>query len=246
MIFIAHGYNDNPGTWPNKVLSTIRSSRYYTDEWDLLAYDWQIESDRFLTATQNGYLIGQAIARSIVEGGDQYEILHLVGQSLGAHLIQGIADEYHRLGGRARVQLTFLDPYQIRGIFRWGFGAANFGRNADFAESYIDIEDGLPGTNSYLPLVQNFDMSAVVPPDFQDKLGYGHWWLVRFYQYSVDSTQPGFYLSPMAREYRVRQLFRAASDSAKLTPEMQAVVDAVFNYMPEAYPPGEVTVMHTQ
>ena len=130
--------------------------------------------------------------------GDRYTVIHLVGHSLGAWVVQGFADAYRRNGGDAAVQITLLDPFHIRGILGLGWGVRNFGRNSDYAETYIVRNEPVFGTNRYLRRAHNFDVTPVVPPGMWEVPHGPHWWVVEYYRGSVDQLEPGFTLSLMA------------------------------------------------
>lgn len=209
LLVIAHGYHNNPSHWPRTLVGRIRELVPNAERWDIYAHDWEREANRILTASRTGYRIGRSLAAEVVGQGDPYPLVHLVGQSLGAHLVQGFVDAYRELGGGAVVHVTFLDPFLIRGVVGFGWGVRNFGRGADLAENYIVGGEPAVGTNRYLLRAHNFDISALVPDEMRSEFVGPHWWVVRYYRATVGAGGPGFSISPMAgggRGYDPRKL----------------------------------------
>ena len=198
LLLIAHGHGNNPSHWPARLIKEIRNSDVDISRWDIYAHDWETEVNKVLTAARTGYAIGREMARRLIAAGDPYQILHFVGQSLGAHLIQGFVDEYRRLEGRACIQMTFLDPFLIRGVFGFGHGVRQFGRGADFAENFLVRDEPVLGTNRYLRHAHNTDITALVGAHLKDDFSGPHWWVVEYYRQSVVNELPGFNRSPIA------------------------------------------------
>lgn len=197
LLLIAHGYRNNPSHWPARLIKQIRDSDADISRWDIYAHDWEAEANKLVTAARTGHAIGREMARRLIASGDRYEILHLIGQSLGAYVIQGFADEYRRLHGRAYIQMTFLDPFLIRGVFGFGYGVRQFGKGADFAENFLVRDEPVFGTNRYLRHAHNTDITALVSDDIKDVFVGPHWWVVEYYRQSVDNELPGFNRSPI-------------------------------------------------
>ncbi|TVQ19023.1 MAG: hypothetical protein EA382_17025, partial [Spirochaetaceae bacterium] len=137
LFLISHGYGNNPSHWPARLIARIRDAGV-DDGWQLYAHDWSANSLRALTASRAGYRIGRHFGGLLAERG-HYRTIHLVGHSLGAFVMQGVVDAYRGAGGTATIQMTFLDPFLLRGWFGIGWGVRNFGRGADFAENYVVI-----------------------------------------------------------------------------------------------------------
>jgi hypothetical protein len=219
LLLVAHGYGNNPSHWPARLIERIVAEVPAADSWDIYAHDWEREANRPATAARRGYRIGATLAWDLLAAGDRYPEIHLVGQSLGAHLVQGFLDAYRDGGGAAAVQATFLDPFVIHGMLGFGWGVRRLGQGADFAECYIVRGEPAIGTNRYLRAAHNFDISSLVPPETREVFIGPHWWVVEFYRQSVGRGGPGFALAPMSAVGRRR------------TPRA----------LGEVYPPGEVT-----
>lgn len=230
LLLIAHGYGNNPTQWPARLIKEIRTSGVDLSSWDIYAHDWEAQADRPLTAARSGYRIGRDLARQIVASGDPYRVIHLVGQSLGAHLTQGFADEYRSLGGGAFLYMTFLDPFLMRGVFGIGYGVRHFGVGADFAENFIVRHEPVVGSNRYLHHAYNTDISAVVPKALRDDFFGPHWWVVEYYRQSVNGVWPGFLRSPLPASSRATRIG-------------EDVISAYFAGLRESFPPGERVVL---
>lgn len=225
LLLVAHGYGNNPGHWPARLIERIVAVEPRAEAWDIYAHDWEREANRPLTAARRGYRIGERLAADLLAAGDPYPVVHLVGQSLGAHLVQGFLDEYRFRRGNAAVHVTFLDPFALRGLLGFGWGVRAFGRGADFAECYIVRREPALGTNRYLRRAHNFDITAVVPVEAWDEFIGPHWWVVQYYRQSVGSARPGVSLAPM--------VLWDAGDAARYRSKLDE--------LQTIYPPGEVT-----
>jgi pimeloyl-ACP methyl ester carboxylesterase len=226
-LLIAHGYGNNPSHWPARLITQIRQSDADISQWDIYAHDWEVQANKAVTAARTGYAIGREMARQLIAGGDGYQILHLIGQSMGAYLTQGFVDEYRRLHGRALIHMTFMEPFLIRGILGFGYGVRHFGRGADFAENFIVRHEPVLGSNRFLRHAHNTDISALVREDLKDDFFGPHWWVVEYYRQSVTNEWPGFDRSPISRSL--------AGDPG-LTRRRLAAMQA-------AFPPGERLVL---
>lgn len=190
LLLVVHGAGASPRGWPRKLISTITGRYPQARQWQIVAYDWETEAAKVLTAAKRGYRIGRAIAEELLNVDDPipYDRLHLIAHSVGSHLIQGFTDAIRDAAGGSQptIQMTFLDPFVARGVLRWRWGARVFGRGADLAECYISVEDGVPGTKSYLELAANTDVTALVPRRYRDNASQFHWWPVEYYRQLIE------------------------------------------------------------
>ena len=240
LLFIAHGHANNPSHWPARLIQAIRSSDAEISLWDIYAHDWEAEADKLLSAARSGHAIGRQLARRLVARGDQYEVLHLIGQRMGAHLTQGFADEYRRLGGRAFIHMTFMDPFLIRGVFGFGHGVRQFGRGADFAENFIVRNEPVLGSNRYLRHAHNTDISALVREDLKDDFWGPHWWVVEYYRQSVVNGWSGIDRSPMVAGVLAGTGEEASSSSRGGSSDQ---LGDHFAALRAAFPPGDRVIL---
>lgn len=203
IIVMVHGLNASAESWPqryeDRFLQIPGAGR-----WDILRVNWAPVSARFLTAPGRGYALGRALGRELAEAGDAYRVIHLVGQSLGAHVIHGLSEAYREYlpAGEtaAYVHMTFLDPFIARSILRPSYGRRHFGRYADFAESYFTRREPVWFTNSPLRQAVNFDLTEVVPTPDEPEFTHYHDYPHHYYQATIGShpAGPGFPLAPLA------------------------------------------------
>lgn len=207
LIVIVHGAHGTADTWPRGLANRIRS-RYPEAAWDVFRVNWSAMSDRYLTAAGNGYALGRRLGSQLASARFRYEVLHLIGSSLGSHVIHGLAEAYRdsRSADRpaAVIHSTFIEPFFARGVFRLGYGRNHFGEHADFAENYFVREEPVPFSNAPLRHAVNFDLTAVVPPREDPHFTYYHDYPIFWYRDSVGGPElpvtrgPGFSLSPLA------------------------------------------------
>ena len=142
-------------------------------------FDWGEHRGTLLTAAFDAEGVGEAVGGALAglwgaeEGGAAVALppasVHCVGISVGAFAAHGMAAELGRLlAGAAEgggvpppyVRLTLLDPFTSRGVLGAGYGAANFGRGADYAVQYMNTDDPVPSTNEPLPLCVCYDVTG--------------------------------------------------------------------------------------
>jgi len=177
----AHGVKDSPASWSNQLMSIMHQSPSATIK-DLhqqtISIDWQKFSNNvFICSTagkQLGFEIGTKIAKQANIKG-----VHVIGHSCGAFVALGICQGVKSGNANIIVQSTYLDPVSVYGGVFWDYGLDNFGRCANFSDSYIDTEDSIPGSNQALPHSITFDVTSIrldgeykVPP---------HVWPTKYY-----------------------------------------------------------------
>ena len=152
--------------------------------------------------------------------------LHVVGTSAGSFAADACCSAYvstARAGAgggdkqrngdaggdkqRAAVRLTLADPFAARegASFQSGRGAQLFGRDADYAEHYLNTDDIVPNTEVPLPLCACYDVTGCAerkafpaPEKTGDfvydlilkSLGYHSWpmgYVARHYQTTLDA-----------------------------------------------------------
>jgi hypothetical protein len=169
------------------------------------------------TSTERISFTGQAIGRKLGQAlatRTDLRSLHVCGTSAGGFAANECISAYVAAAGpqRATTQLTLCDPFCARANEvgapwddgRRTTGARLFGKDADFAEHYVNTDDVVPSTNFPLPRCYCFDVtgsrerSAFPPPStgnlLQDLslrlLGYHNWpigYLARHYETRLGS-----------------------------------------------------------
>lgn len=156
------------------------------DDLEVYRLDWSPASDNILRAGPNAERIGRELGTRL-GGLDGVTRLRLVAHSAGAYLLDPLCDAW-REGRRARgaelppdaVRMTFLDPIGLRGLLERGWGAANFGRCADHAEAYVNLDDPAPATDRVLRHARTLDVTEAGHAANFD--GGGHRWPVEYYR----------------------------------------------------------------
>ena len=198
IIVIAHGVEARANGWPLALERDFRALMKSPELWDIYRVDWHEASLDRLAAPGVGYAIGVSIGRELASAAYDYEVLHLVGHSAGAHVVHGITDALADEPDRADrvIHATFLDPFVGRSLLQLFWGTREFGSNADFAENYVTREDRVPFTNSLLEAAHNFDLTSILPPIPDGPENFAHMYPITFYR---RSAAVGIALSPAAR-----------------------------------------------
>lgn len=143
--------------------------------------DWKEHRGSVVTAAFDGEAVGKAVADSISTL--QPRSVHCIGISVGAFCAHSMAETLSKLQEKPHIRLTLLDPFCSRGLLGIGYGAKNYGVNADYAEQYLNTDDPVPTTNDPLPNCYCVDVtkaperqSFLLPP--QETM---HCWPVAYY-----------------------------------------------------------------
>lgn len=150
----------------------------------MLAQDRAAGLDRFVhvmvwrpwleaASTERISWTGQAIGRQIGQALAQrpgLRSLHVSGTSAGGFAANECVSAYVAAAGakRASTRLTLCDPFCARADevgAPWDDGSATtgariFGRDADFAEHFLNSDDVVPSTNFALPLCYVYDVTG--------------------------------------------------------------------------------------
>lgn len=145
----------------------------------VIRYIWSPWSDNLLRARAVGLHVGAELGREAARlGGLRY--IHLVGHSAGAYPMDAFCRAYRAAAKQpARIDMTFLDPIGIAGLFDASWGVRHHGACADQAEAFINTDDGVRGTNEALQQAWNIDVTHAA-----SRRGYrwgGHRWPVQYY-----------------------------------------------------------------
>ena len=160
-----------------------------------------------------GQSIGRKIGRTLAQRAD-LRSLHVCGTSAGGFAANECVTAYVEAAGgakRATTRLTLCDPFCARADevgAPWDdgmrtSGARLFGRDADFAEHYLNTDDIVPSTNFPLPQCHVYDVTrsaerAQFPPPSSGRfmqdvglrlLGYHNWpigYLARHHETVLD------------------------------------------------------------
>ena len=191
LMLILHGSGDSASDWPQSLKTAVDTLDIYQADWDIWTHDWEELAASKLSASGSGLEVGELIAVELLEDPYAYSHLHLVGHSVGAFVTFAIARTLSEAEIDTTIHTTFLDPFTGNGLFDWAYGEREFGRHANFAESFYNTDDSVPSTNGTLKFAHNFDITALKNPNYpEDKT---HWWPVDYYIESVNEPDlPGF------------------------------------------------------
>lgn len=162
----------------------------------VVRYAWSPASDNILRAGPRGVHIGSQLGTRLAAA-PQLVRLHLVAHSAGAYLLDPLCEAWRaaRRAGRGppvaatdgpggasagQVEMTFLDPIGLRGMFERGWGAREFGRCADVAEAFINTDDAAPATDRPLRHARTIDVTAARAA--AGDRGDGHRWPIEYYR----------------------------------------------------------------
>ena len=140
--------------------------------------EWSNYSSNIFQASFNAQRIGTTAAKQLSHKAHHLKTVHLIGISVGAFAADAACRTIKsNLGKSVFVQLTLLDPFTQRGIFDTGYGARNFGDQADYFQQFLNTDDPVPSTNAPLENSVCFDITDIRPPD----ISFGHDWPVAYY-----------------------------------------------------------------
>ena len=184
LTIVTHGMNDNAQSWANAMAEAINHST--KTGYQAIAIDWQPYAKDMLRCSRNASVIGQNLADSITQQYPNIKQVHFIAHSAGSFMAYGFCQRAKQQNPAIQIHNTYLDPVSVfRGI-DWDYGENHFGRCADFAETYINVGDGVPGSNVPLANTFTFDITALKPKDYSNS---GHLWPVDYYQEKVNQQQ---------------------------------------------------------
>lgn len=188
-VVVVHGSGDGPERWATPLVERLspRTTIALKGQVQWLAWDWRDAAKDKLTAAERGQAEGVALARALRARAVRH--VHVIAHSAGAHVAHGLELELSTWPTRPTLHLTLLDPFLGKGLdFEWG--RARVGAHADFVEQWLNVGDGVPGTEASVAAAHVFDVSrAASKPALTGSQA--HWWPIDAYQ----SLEPGFGLS---------------------------------------------------
>ncbi|MGB1263376.1 MAG: hypothetical protein ACPG52_10730 [Cognaticolwellia sp.] len=191
----AHGVKDSPLSWSNALQNMIKhsnSAQLKGVPATQISLDWRPYSNNALVCSVTAKNIGAKLGEKIAQQ-PNIKAVHLIGHSCGSFVIYGLCEKLKQLKPAIKVQTTYLDPVSIySGVF-WRYGVDKFGDCADFSDSYIDTQDGVPGSNEKLKNAYTFDVTG---KRLAEKLPYApHAWPTHFYLEAYKNKQVPIYFN---------------------------------------------------
>ncbi|PPR48527.1 MAG: hypothetical protein CFH14_01288 [Alphaproteobacteria bacterium MarineAlpha5_Bin4] len=182
MILLFHGSNDHK----NLELEAIadKYSTYYNSHRNIevINYDWSYASS-YLKASANAIKIGNVLGLEI-SNLKELKNIHIIAHSAGSFIAESFCQSYKNNDGVAHIETTFLDPFNLRGLSDFNYGARTHGKCADFASSIINTDDQAPTTNSILENAWNIDVTNIDRPKYFKRTG--HYFPPLFYLLSMN------------------------------------------------------------
>jgi hypothetical protein len=145
----------------------------------VIHYGWAPWSEDRYRAAIHGETIGAELGAELAKL-TRLTTIQLIGHSAGAYIMDPLCEAYReRTGANAFVDMVFLDPMGIHGMFDFEYGYRNYGRCADRATAWINTDDPVPGTNQPLDQAHNIDVTNA--PERENYTKEGHLWPVQAY-----------------------------------------------------------------
>ncbi len=183
LIVLVHGKDDTAASWALPFAKRLEQ-RVVSQTQQLYAVDWSGYSDNLFRCSNNGRRIGWQLGEALAQH-DSLKRVHLIGHSAGAFVVFGLCESLKQHNSSLIVQATYLDPLGIYSGVDWNYGPRNFGSCADISDAYIDVDDGVPGSNVPLDHAHTFDVTALKAAGGEVYAGSAHRWPVDYYQGAV-------------------------------------------------------------
>ncbi|GMH59144.1 hypothetical protein TrST_g13023 [Triparma strigata] len=144
-------------------------------------YDWSDYSTNLFKAAFNAQTVGEHVGRTLTSPPSS---LHIIGISVGSFAADSCLKTLRTLHPTSTLQLTLLDPFTQRGVLGVGYGVKYFGREADYAQQFLNTDDPVPSTNEACKECAVFDVTGA--REREEEI-FGHDWpLVYFSRYWGD------------------------------------------------------------
>ncbi len=200
LVLVIHGSADQDSPQLRDIVAGLTARYRDTPNAAVRFVNWAPASDQRLRAAATAQAVGRRIGESLGHLGTLRE-LHLIAHSSGTFMPDAICTAY-RAGSPepARVTMTLLDPFQIRGFVDWTYGAREHGRCADYTLAIINTDDPAPATNR--PLAQAYNLDVTAHPERATFTRNGHYWPVQYYLHHLLAEEPEMGLRTHANEPR--------------------------------------------
>jgi len=188
LVLVIHGSADADNPLLAEIVAGL-TERYRDVPGAAVRYvRWAPESDERLRAAATARAVGGQLGAALAGIGSLRE-LQLIAHSSGTFMPDAICSAFR--GGSAspaRITMTLLDPFQIRGFVDWTYGAREHGGCADFALAVINTDDPAPATNR--PLARAFNLDVTAHPGRATFDRNGHYWPLQYYRDYLLNQQP--------------------------------------------------------
>lgn len=199
VVLVIHGSQDGDDPLLPQIVTALQARYAGQPDAVVRLVDWSPASDQRLRAAANARVIGTVLGNQLAQLRSLRE-LRLVAHSSGAYMPDAICGAYRAAAAEpARVEMEFLDPFQIQGFFDWSHGSRHHGECADFALAVLNTDDNAPATNRSLRNAYNLDITA--SPARRGFARSGHYWPLAWYLQKL-APGPGPALRDHDREPR--------------------------------------------
>jgi hypothetical protein len=165
-VLLFHGARDHLNPEVSAIATKFTKLLITRSNTEVINYDWSFAANNRLRASANAIEVGKILGRELAMM-DQLKHLRIIAHSGGAFVPDELCRTYRNAGGMAYIEITFLDPFGLRGFLDRGFGVRSHGSCADFALSIVNTDDPAPTTNSILKNAWNLDVTGLPrPTDF--------------------------------------------------------------------------------
>ena len=187
VVLIFHGSQDGDNPTFEKIADRYRSLTTAQLGTVVINYNWSAGADDRLRAGATAIQLGQELGQELAEL-DKLESLRLIAHSAGAYVPDSLCEAYRaNVRHPAHLEITFLDPFGLRGFVDWTHGVRTHGRCADFASVYLNTNDPAPAGNT--PLEQAFTIDVTDSPEREGFPRNGHYWPVQYFLNTLDARQ---------------------------------------------------------
>jgi hypothetical protein len=145
--------------------------------------NWSPFSDNIFRASAHGQQLASMLGDDLGRRLPGLKRLTLVAHSAGSYWLEPLCEAYRAATKQAAIiEMIYLDPIGTKGSWDYGYGYRHYGRCADFARAYINLDDAVPGTNDVLQQAFNIDVTtAAARAEFLRSGGDGHYWPVAYF-----------------------------------------------------------------
>ena len=156
-----------PDQYTDKVLNEVSKGDYKKGiKRYVRSYDWRQWRGNFLRASFDGQNVGDLVCSKLAaeqSSKGPIDSVHIVGVSVGSFAADSCINAFKRestTSGPISTRLTLLDPFQSRGVFGYGWGRKNFGKNADVVVQVVNTDDVVPNTSDSLENAFVYDITG--------------------------------------------------------------------------------------
>jgi len=183
LILLFHGARDQLNPELESLSEQFKHYLAKSQNIKVLNYNWSFASDNRFRASTNAIKIGENLGKEI-SSLNKLKNIRLISHSAGAFIPDALCRAYRENGGKAHIEMNFLDPFSLRGFTDVNFGVYSHGKCADFASSIINTDDPAPTTNKHLKYAWNIDVTNIKKP--KNLKRNGHYWPPLYFLLSLN------------------------------------------------------------